>query len=246
MKRYRRKKRNNKFYTYLLFFVFIAIAFICFTRSSLFDVSNVYVEGADSVSASEVLELSGIKAGENIFSFKASAAEKAIKTIPMVKNASVVRVYPSNVKIIITERTAVMAFSVNNRYYALDDEGMVLCESDNFNNSFGIVISGFRDLEIIPGAFFDFGSTAATMTVYETLTWFKSSGNLNNISEIYCSPSGYYYVYTKKSSVIKFYSLKSFEANTDFIDSFVKKEDRHIMVEVIEESVPVYKVIDIQ
>ena len=246
MKRYRRKKRNNKFYTYLLFFIFIIIAFICFTRSSLFDVQNVYVEGADVVSASEILELSGIKQGENIFSFKASAVEKKIKTLPMVKNVSVVRIYPNNVKIVITERIASMAFSMDNLYYALDDEGMVLYESENFNNSFGVVISGFKDLNLVPGSFFDFSSTASTMTVYNTLAWFKTSGNIKNISEIYYSKSGYYYVYTKKSNVIKFYSLKSFESNTDFIDAFIKNEDRHIMVEVIEESEPVYKVIDIQ
>ncbi len=246
MKKYKRKKRNSKVYTYLLFFIFIIIAFVCFTHSSLFDVQNVYVEGADVVSASEVLELSGIKKGENIFSFKASSAEKNIKTLPMVKNVSVVRIYPNNVKIVITERIAAMAFSVDNVYYALDDEGMVLYESENFSNTFGVVISGFKNLQLIPGSFFDFGSTASTMTVYNTLAWFKTSGNIKDISEIYYSPLGYYYVYTKKSNVIKFYSLKSFEANTDFIDVFIKKEDRHIMVEVIEESEPVYKVIDIQ
>ena len=123
MKKYKRKKRNSKVYTYLLFFIFIIIAFVCFTHSSLFDVQNVYVEGADVVSASEVLELSGIKKGENIFSFKASSAEKNIKTLPMVKNVSVVRIYPNNVKIVITERIAAMAYSVDKVNYACDSVG---------------------------------------------------------------------------------------------------------------------------
>ncbi len=246
MKRRIRFKKNSGCGIYVLLVVIFTAAMLVFLRSDFFSIKSIEVEGNSYVSEETILACSDIKIGQNIFDFKAKDIQNSLKSIARIKNVSIVRAYPDTVKIIITERNPMMYIYNEGKYYTLDDEGIVF-EADCTNIASGaIMVSGFSDITIPEvGKAFDFSLTAQTQTVYEVIDFFKRNNLIEYVSEIYISQSGYYYIYTTKSNVIKFYSLASFQSNEDMIKYFLTNEEGNIMLEVIEDSNPVYKIIDI-
>ncbi|MFA0815651.1 MAG: cell division protein FtsQ/DivIB [Anaerofustis sp.] len=241
----RKKNSPNR----MLFFVFLLVfigGIVFFFRSSFFTVESVYVEGASKVDKNEVLTVCGIQQGENIFDFSAKKAQESIKTITNVKNASVVRIYPNTVKIVVTERVPFMVICSDGNYIAIDDTGKVLSVANALNDSSGVIVSGLSGISASPGDQFDFMSNVSVQTADEIFTYLKNESLYDYVSELHVSSNSCYYLYTKKSNVIKFYSLSAFTSNEDFIKLFLENEDRQIMVEVIEGCNPVYKTIDIK
>lgn len=238
-----KRKKSSKNMVYLFIFTLFIIGFIYFIRSDYFSIKNINVQGALKVNEEEVLNVSGIKIDDNIFAFSASKVQDKIKQISNVKNASVVRIYPSSVKIIVTERVPYMIIFSGGFYYSIDKEGQVLSKDAQAFNSTGVVVTGINGIALEQGSAFNFLSLAATQTAYEILDYLQNESLFDMVSEIYISPKGAYYIFTKKNNVIKFYSLTAFNANKEFVKLFFLNEDRPIMAEIVDGSNPVYKVI---
>lgn len=246
MRKIRRRRKSNKTVLYLLLFVILLIGAVIFSKSEIFNISTISVEGTETLDISDIIELSRLETGTNIFDFRASLTEDLICSESLVKSVKVKRVYPNEVRIIVAERMPYITVSDGSSYYYLDEDGMVIYTSSSLQSDCGIILSGVSGLSLNKGEFFNYNSNVNTMTAYNIADILMGTGVYDDVSEIYVSESGYYYLYTRKSNIIKFYSLSSFESNKDFAADFIKNEDRHIMIEVIENSEPVYKVIDIK
>ncbi|MCL2818013.1 MAG: FtsQ-type POTRA domain-containing protein, partial [Clostridiales bacterium] len=95
---YRNKRRRRRtlrksrvFGIFLLIAVLCAVYFI--SRSSLFDLKRIAVEGNLIVSAEKIIELSGIELGENIFAVSAARAEQLLRAEPAFYAAEVIKKY---------------------------------------------------------------------------------------------------------------------------------------------------------
>lgn len=241
----RKKDASNRIF--IIIFVLLVIGgFVFFIRSSFFTISNIYVEGASKVDKSEVLNICGIQIGENLFDFSAKQVQENIKTITNVKTASVVRVYPDAVKIIVTERVPFMIISSDGNYISIDDTGKVLSVGSGLPDTAGVLVSGLSGITAQAGDNFDFMSNVYTQSANEIFRYLKNESLYDLVSDLHIYSNGCYYLYTKKTNVIKFYSLSAFTSNEDFIKLFLQNEDSQIMVEVIEGCDPVYKAIDIK
>ena len=240
-----KRKNGSKRIFFVIFLLMSISAFIYFINSDFFIVEHIYVQGANTVTKEEILEISGLETGDNIFSFKASDVQHAVMSIPNIKNASVVRTYPNTVKIIVIERSAFMVLNSNGMFYAIDEDGSVLSVDEKLVNNDGVIISGLSDITLQEGDIYDFNSSVYTQTAYDILQYLKNESLYEYISELYITPGGTYYLYTEKANVIKFYSLEAFTSNTDFIEDFILSEYRNILVEVIEGRPPVSKPIDL-
>lgn len=241
----RKKKKSYKLILCILLFLGAVTGLMFLAAGDVFDIKVISVEGAVTVSSEEIIAQSGIKTGENIFRFKAADAQNAVKSLIRIKNASVVRIYPNRVKIVVLERSPFISIAYGGGYYVYDDEGIKLFECADMDSADGMLLSGLSDDSLLGGDSLVFSASANTATAYEIAFWQQSEGLNGYITEIYAAASGYYYAYTRNSNVIKFYSLNAFTDNYDFIKLFLCNETRHIMVEVVEDSEPVYKVIQI-
>ncbi|MGE5371793.1 MAG: cell division protein FtsQ/DivIB [Solirubrobacterales bacterium] len=121
-----RRKRSKKPILSLLLFLSVLVALYFFLHSSLFLIQKVFVSGNRVVSANEILKLSGIRAGSNIFDMKGTAAAKAIMIIPRVKVAEVIRHLPNEVEITITERKPWAYVIHGSDLLVIDDEGVCI------------------------------------------------------------------------------------------------------------------------
>lgn len=243
--RRRRRKHSALPWLFVLVLALLIGSYIFMTRSPLFNITSVTVEGAYKVTVSEVKEKAGIEPGQNLFSFHSSTVEKSIRELIMIKSVVVERILPGRVKIVVAERTPSLIFASPSGYYSVDEEGIVINLTGSPENPSAILVSGVDIGEPLIGELIDFSSTAMLATVRSVITDLEKKGDIQMISEIHVSSGGYYYLYTKKANVVKFYSLSSFESNLEFIDLFLNCENRPIMVEVIEGTEPVYSIIEI-
>lgn len=246
MKKIRRKRKSKNRVFYLLLIVILVVGMVIFFKSDIFNISTISVEGAETLDISDIIELSNLQVGNNIFDFRSSSVEDRIYSESLVKAVEIKRIFPNKVKIVITERTPYITVSFGSKYYYLDNDGMVMYDSTSLRSDCGMILSGVNEISLNKGDFFNYNSNVNTMTAFYIANILTETDVYDYVSELYVSDTGYYYLYTEKSNIVKFYSLSSFESNKDFVAEFIKNEDRHLMIEVIEESEPVYKVIDIK
>lgn len=110
-----------------LFFIFLVIlAAYIFWRSSLFEVKEILVQGNHSFTASEIVALSRLNEGTNIFKVNLFQAGERIKALPLVKEVHLTRKFPSQIIIEIKERHPVALVPVKGGFAEIDPEGVYL------------------------------------------------------------------------------------------------------------------------
>ncbi|HAG08144.1 MAG TPA: cell division protein FtsQ [Desulfotomaculum sp.] len=125
-----KKQKNKKFKFNVgesLFFIFLVIlAAYIFWRSSLFEVKEILVQGNRSFTTAEIVALSRLNEGTNIFKVNLSRASDKIKALPLVKEVHLTRRFPSQIIIEIKERCPTALVPVKNGFAEVDKEGVYL------------------------------------------------------------------------------------------------------------------------
>jgi len=109
--------------------VFLLIVLICiymFLHSSFFAVDKVYVTGNERTLDEEVIKLSGISPGANIFSLNEKLATRSIEVHPVVKKARLNKHLPRSVELHIEERKVWAMIPFEDALLCIDDEGVCL------------------------------------------------------------------------------------------------------------------------
>lgn len=107
-------------------FIILAFAVYMFINSSLFNIKNITVEGNNSISTKDIIKLSGLNKGYNVFLVNRDLVRKKIMNNLYVKDAVVKIKWPDNVIIDIKERNVVGAILFNGSYIQIDNEGTAL------------------------------------------------------------------------------------------------------------------------
>lgn len=102
------------------------------TRSPLFDLDRVKVEGAVHVGEDDVRSVSGLRLGQPLTDVQGAAVARAVESLPWVLGAEVHREWPGSVTIRLVERAPVAATRAEPGGYALvDNTGLVLERVDS-------------------------------------------------------------------------------------------------------------------
>jgi len=94
-------------------------------NSPLLEINTIDVEGADVVSAASVRQLVGLK-GQHVLLADLEAARQRVTALPMIKQATVSRDWPSGIKVVIVERKPWGWWRANNTVWSFDSEGVIL------------------------------------------------------------------------------------------------------------------------
>jgi Cell division septal protein len=128
-----RKKKKRKKKHYLLKFIFIvaiaAGAYFLLT-SSLFDIQKISVENNSYFTKEQVIKISGIKTGENLFEISAGKMKDKLLADPYIKNVKINRKLPDKLVIAVEERKEDAAVPYGKDFIIIDNEGMVLRKTD--------------------------------------------------------------------------------------------------------------------
>lgn len=130
LKRRRRKKIKK------LFMLFIMLVSICITlclKLPYFFIRDIKINGNNYISAKNIVTLSNIKEGNNIFYINLKEAKNNILSNPYISNVSITRKLPSTIVISVKERDAIFYNNIDNIFYILDKDGIVLQKRDNIS-----------------------------------------------------------------------------------------------------------------
>jgi cell division protein FtsQ len=93
--------------------------------SSWLAVENIEVSGAQTVSASDIRNRSGIDEGEPLIEVDVAGAEHRIGSLAVVKSVSVTRQWPHGVLISIEERVPIAVVEIGGQLRGMDEDGVV-------------------------------------------------------------------------------------------------------------------------
>ena len=119
-------RKKFKVVIFLAIFIFVMIALLV---SPLFQVRQLDIYGNDVITRHEILEISGLSVGINIFTFNArGAASRLSEGLPYARDVSIVRHFPDRVAVHLIERVPVANLrpAAISTYLLIDSEGVVL------------------------------------------------------------------------------------------------------------------------
>ncbi|MCY3886125.1 MAG: FtsQ-type POTRA domain-containing protein [Chloroflexi bacterium] len=94
-------------------------------NSPLMKIRSVTVEGTRQLSPEAVIQIAGVRSDHFLLA-DLRRAEADLRTLPLVKEASLSRTWPNQIRIAIRERTPWAAWQMGDAVYAIDAEGVVL------------------------------------------------------------------------------------------------------------------------
>src|SRR5208283_4960356 len=124
---------------------------------------SIAVSGSRNVGRSQVLEVMASDIDRNVFFVPLEARKKQLEQIPWVQSASIMRLLPNRLKIVIKERSPVAFVEINSHIELIDENGVILEPPANSQVSYSFpVIVGMSDTEPL-------STRAARMKIYAQL-----------------------------------------------------------------------------
>lgn len=146
IKRYRRTRKrrpgNLKWLMPILTFILVIASLYYFMQSAFFNVTSIEVLGAKGINGEEIIKLSGLVKGENIFKLDTSKAHESIGINSLVDDVQINRKLPNKVLIHIKERIPVAMMPVDEGFIQFDIKGYALKNESELGNDYLPIITG--------------------------------------------------------------------------------------------------------
>lgn len=137
------RRRRRRVTLMVLGLVALASTSWALIRSPLFALDGIKISGTRLLTQDDILQLSGLRIGQNVLSVHPGEVEARLRRIPLVKEVSVIRLYPSRVRIVIVERDAAFVLVTQAGGWLLDSGGTVLTRFSEVSPGLPtIVVSG--------------------------------------------------------------------------------------------------------
>jgi cell division protein FtsQ len=138
----RRKRRKIK----KVFMLFVLLLSICITlcvKHPYFNVKTIAVTGNRNISSKEIIGLSNIYNGNNIFYINIKNGENNILSNPYISTVQIKRKLPASVQINVKEREALFYNVKDNKYFVVDKNGVLLQKRDDIKGMKLVKLDGF-------------------------------------------------------------------------------------------------------
>ena len=137
-----RKKKNYKPFIITTFSLIIILYIALFTP--VFNVTNIEVLGNNKFDSNQIIDLSGLTIGENIFKVRYSEVKTNILKNQYLKSVKISRHYPGRISFKIEERIPVAYFEYMGSFLIIDKEGIVLDVMKSANDKSITKIEGIK------------------------------------------------------------------------------------------------------
>lgn len=123
-KKRRRGRHPGLYKTLSAVLILGAVAAACLI---FFRVSQIEVVGNSRYSAQEIIDVAGVKSGDNLFAVRAGRVSWELQSrLPYIRAVSVRRALPNTLTITVTEGEALAAVSGGGSWWLLDEDGKIL------------------------------------------------------------------------------------------------------------------------
>ena len=120
--------------------------------SPIFSIENISIKNNEKLSQEEIISLSQIEKGTNLFKIRNAEIKNNIKENAYVDEVKVNRILPNTIEITVTERKVAYLLEYGSSYAYIDEQGYILeISSENITDK--IKIRGYKTTEdnIKPG-----------------------------------------------------------------------------------------------
>lgn len=124
--------------------IFLLVSIMVFTMSSdLFSLKNIYVTGNKTIPKDDIINLSKLQYGQNLFKMNKKKIIKNIFNNPKVKAVRIKRILPSGVSLDIIEREAIAVIPYLGSYLNIDDEALIIAVTGLSQETSIPIVEGF-------------------------------------------------------------------------------------------------------
>lgn len=205
-----------------LFILLLALCLYLFLHSSFFKVDKIYVSGAKKVQASEIIHLSGVVKGKNIFLLNEKEAARAVALHPLVRKAQIIRHLPRQIEIKVEERKIWALVPFQGSLICIDRDGVCIDKSTELSLADYPIVT-FKKLP----EYINLGQAVYSQGVKElTVIWDKiSPEQRKEISEFYYDGSNKEIsLYTISGTEVKWGDNSRLEEKVNFLSQTFKIE----------------------
>ena len=125
--------KSHKIFAIFVFILLILICAYLFLHSSFFAIDKIYVTGSNNVSEDEIIKISGLSKGMNIFSINEKLCSQAVAIHPLIKSSIIVRHLPRQVEIQVRERKIWALVPYQDALLCVDNEGICIDKLSHFS-----------------------------------------------------------------------------------------------------------------
>lgn len=219
---YTRKKKKNNSATGILVFLFAAAVFLLLSTTVFFNIENITVSGASNYTADEIIEASGIKAGDNLVRTSTDKCAAQIESrLVYIEKAKVTRSFPST--LVITVEASVPAAN-----FVCDDSILLISGGGKVLDKIQEEKAGLLDFmgtdpmpDLIPGAMFKSSDEHKDNAVKKLMEYFAENGSENITSVDVTDRSEISYTYDGRITV-KLGSINDLEYKMKFSEEIIR------------------------
>lgn len=125
-----RKRRLIALFCFIIILLFCVLAVLCVTV--FFPIENIKASGSALYTSEQIIENSGIKSGDNLFTVSQKNAEKSLKSeLPYIDEVKIKRELPSTLIITVKDAEEYACYNVGGAYYTVSESGWVLNVGDS-------------------------------------------------------------------------------------------------------------------
>lgn len=125
-----RQRRRKKILFYIVFALVVAVVGIILSLTVFFKITTVEVEGQSQYTDSEIVEVSGINAGDNLFLVnKDKVIEHVSESLPFTGDIEVKRSFPNKIVINVTDSEVACAVKYDKGFVLINKDWKVLAEA---------------------------------------------------------------------------------------------------------------------
>lgn len=119
-------KKSHKFLKIFFIIFLLILIIVLLLLSPIFNIKKITVENNFRVSSDEIISLSGLKLGENTFKYINFDMIEKIKENPYIDDVQIIRKYPNEIIISVTERAVEFCLKLGESYVYIDNQGYIL------------------------------------------------------------------------------------------------------------------------
>lgn len=163
----------------------VILAAVVAACAIFFQVQEISIQGNRRYSREEILNVIGVKIGDNLFQVNRNRVARNLKTrLPYIQTVTVSKVLPDTLSITVTEGQGAAAVAYENRWWILGSDGKLLEERDDAQ---GLPqVTGISPLAPAAGTYLAAGEEQAerVASLQELLAGLEDNGLLDKLSSV--------------------------------------------------------------
>ncbi|MDD3267809.1 MAG: FtsQ-type POTRA domain-containing protein [Syntrophomonadaceae bacterium] len=217
------KKLRSKIFQFAILILIFFISVFLFMHSAFFEIDKITITGLEKLTKEEVLKLSELKTGVNIFRIDEQFMCRTVEIHPLIKSAKVIRHLPRTVEMQVEERKIWALVPYQDMFLCIDNEGICIDKINSFSFASYLIIT----LDTLPervniGQAVHAEGIGKIRQVWEAL----SPENRKKISDFhYISNNKEIVIYTARGTQVKFGKMERLAEKAEFFNQIFIMED---------------------